>query len=62
MKPDGDTVLGETAIVKCMSELQELGRVVDHKPQRSHLKGLSHNIPFMAALDSVAQTNMDQLN
>jgi hypothetical protein len=44
-----------------MSELQELGRVVDHKPQRSHLKGLSHSILSMAAVDSVV-TNVDQLN
>ena len=35
------------------------GRFVDHKPQRSHLKGLSHSIPSMVSLDSVAQTNID---
>ena len=35
------------------------GRFVDHKPQRSHLKGLSHSFPSMVSLDSVAPSNVD---
>ena len=37
------------------------GRFVDHKPQRSHLKGLSHSFPSMDSPDSVAMTNVEQL-
>ena len=37
------------------------GRFADHKPQRSHLKGLSHSFPSMDSPDSVAMTNVEQL-
>ena len=38
--------------------LTGLFRFVDHQPQRD-LKGLSHSIPSIAALDSVALTNVN---
>ena len=58
-EPGGIVLLWASLATPGLARSAGFWRFVDHKPQRSHLKGLSHSIPSMVSLDSVAQTNID---